>query len=196
MSVESGTLSTADRVASMSIALIGGTLLQLVGLAMAAIGVGRTRKQYGLPGIVKTLRLRLVVVWWTAFNWIRVHVLRRSGRKLPAEGRVEIRSSFGTPTLYRSRRFAPLDSNARVADQIAVLDRNFRDLLADVNEIQQLHAETDTRVTKVDERATERTEEVRAEAKSDLRDYATGGLRVEAWGLTITAVGTALAAIE
>jgi hypothetical protein len=172
-----------------------GTALQMFGLGLAAYGVAETRESYAPErlGVVGTTRTWLLRLWiWTS-RLVRTRLLRRPPRpKVVALGiadELSLADSIGVEISY-----GMLDQTRAVDEHIAILDQRSRALRDDLNRLR--------RETRAAQRDLERWRgevdaaraDLRDEMRRDLRQLVTEGLSREAIGLTLTAVGTLLAA--
>lgn len=164
-----------------------GVVVQFAGIAIAVLGVSRTHAALFGEAAFTASFLR-VQTWFTR------KVLRRPGRVVlgSADASIGPASASGRGVVRPARP----GSDATLDEQVAFL-RRMVDLLAQESEENQRHAERLVRESK--ERFDQELAAIRSEASAmqgDLRQVREalvgrdgGGLRLAAWGLSLTAVG-------
>ncbi|MCX5234436.1 hypothetical protein OG824_04205 [Streptomyces prunicolor] len=173
--------------------VISGGVLQLVGLAMAALGVRKTRRQYapekrGVLGQVKQTVLTL---------WTETRGLFQRDRDVAAtmDGQLpKIGADFGvvseTEDILKGPNMttSPEERDNHLFELIAALDGKVRQIEAGQTR------ERDERQSAVRGLSEEVTDQV-DKAQNAVREAKVDGLGLEAWGLTFAVVGLILSTI-
>lgn len=160
-----------------------GVALQVIGLAVTGVGISRTWSQFGDEPFWEFIADPARKTW----RWIQTKVLRRHKT---ATGEAHI--VMPAPSISARGRVGWGGLPDEVSDAISELDRRTRQLLERVQDAQEglvdglmaLRSELDWVRKEV-------TEEVETLRDSD-RQVATGGIRLEALGLFLIALGVVL----
>lgn len=127
--------------------------------------------------------------------WFKRKVLRRPRPVTVSASAAIAWAAGGAAEVYAEIRHSELEPDWTVEQKLAELDRRSRDLRDVVNEVRGNQRTDRKHIKTVEARLTATEVEVRTHIDSKVRKLAVDGLSQQAWGLTVTAVGTVLAAI-
>lgn len=173
--------------------VISGGALQLIGLAMAALGVRKTRQQYAPEqrGVLEQAKQMALTFWNEARGLFR----RDQGVTATMDGQLpQIVVEFGggaeaEAVLKGPNRTASSEErDAHLFDLIAALDGKVRQIEAGQTR------ERGERQSAVQGLSEEVADQVR-ETQNSVREAKVDGLGLEAWGLTFAVVGLILSTI-
>lgn len=182
-----------------ALANLVGTALQIGGLVLAAYGVRQTRQAWApdLPGVEDHVLAAWERTKRSAFKvwlWIEREVLGRP-RNVTIRVGAATASAVGVASeVHGEVRLGELDPDWTIEQKLAELDRRSRAIRDVVNEIRGDQRTDRKQIKAVDARLTDTEVEVRERIDFKVRKLAIDGLSQQAWGLTVTALGTVLAA--
>jgi hypothetical protein len=171
-----------------------GLALQVAGFLTVAVGLADIREKFtDQPSVPNRVGRRIALARRVA--WVRIR--RMIGRPV-SPGTVQLSAAgmvTATATVTAQVLYGTLDLDRPVRDLLAQLDSRTRDIQLRVNGVEsELGVEAQARESGD---AAERTAREAADAGLDqkLSDLASGGLRLEWWGVCMFLLGTVLSTI-
>lgn len=164
----------------------------MVGVALAARGIWRIRNQFNSAiGMVQVPRASILGLWHRFTNLKR----SRSDRIPTAtfEGRVASDTVFSGEVVSRAIRASFPDTPE---ERIAWLKSRMDLLIVQQDELQRRSHLVDETIIDISAKGNKSIEETRKESLVRLRDFATGGLAINAWSVTLLLVGLGLSFVS